>query len=91
MKTFKLFFGITLLSFLTSNAQITKGNWMVGVMPVFQTKKYIIKTLVTIKEEQLKLKLQQMLAILLLKNFKEVPELAMNISPEKEMKWEYQI
>ncbi len=30
MKTFKLFFGITLLSFLTSNAQITKGNWMVG-------------------------------------------------------------
>jgi hypothetical protein len=30
MKTFKLFFGITLLSFLTSNAQITKGNCMVG-------------------------------------------------------------
>lgn len=30
MKTIKLFFAITLLSFLTSNAQITEGNWMVG-------------------------------------------------------------
>ena len=30
MKTIHLFFSITLLSFLTSNAQITKGNWMVG-------------------------------------------------------------
>jgi hypothetical protein len=30
MKTTKLFFILTLFSFLTSNAQITKGNWMVG-------------------------------------------------------------
>lgn len=30
MKTFKLFMAIALLSFLTSNAQITKGNWMFG-------------------------------------------------------------
>jgi hypothetical protein len=30
MKTIKLILSITLLSFLTSNAQITKGNWMVG-------------------------------------------------------------
>ena len=30
MKTFKLFIGFTILSFLTSNAQITKGNWMMG-------------------------------------------------------------
>jgi hypothetical protein len=30
MKTTKLFVTITILSFLTSNAQITKGNWMVG-------------------------------------------------------------
>ena len=30
MKTIKLFIAITLLSFVTSNAQITKGNWMVG-------------------------------------------------------------
>ena len=30
MKTIKLIFTLTLFSFLTSNAQITKGNWMVG-------------------------------------------------------------
>ena len=30
MKTIKLFIAITLLSFITSNAQITKGNWMIG-------------------------------------------------------------
>ena len=30
MKTMHLFFSITLFFFLTSNAQITKGNWMVG-------------------------------------------------------------
>lgn len=30
MKTFKLFIAIALLSFVTSNAQITKGNWLVG-------------------------------------------------------------
>lgn len=30
MKTIKIFFAITLLSFFTSNAQITEGNWMVG-------------------------------------------------------------
>lgn len=30
MKTIKLFITITLLTFVTSNAQITKGNWMVG-------------------------------------------------------------
>lgn len=30
MKTFKLLLITTLLSFVTSNAQITKGNWMVG-------------------------------------------------------------
>lgn len=38
MKTFKIFFGITLLSFLTSNAQITKGNWMVGGSSSFSNK-----------------------------------------------------
>ncbi|CAM3855031.1 Outer membrane protein beta-barrel domain-containing protein [Flavobacterium gelidilacus] len=30
MKAFKLLFNIILFSFLTTNAQITKGNWMVG-------------------------------------------------------------
>mgnify|MGYP003611468686 CR=1 FL=1 len=30
MKTSKLFIAIVLLSFVTSNAQITKGNWMMG-------------------------------------------------------------
>ena len=30
MKTIKLFIAIALLSFTTSNAQITKGNWMTG-------------------------------------------------------------
>jgi len=30
MKTIQLIFALSLLSFLTSNAQITKGNWMVG-------------------------------------------------------------
>ena len=30
MKTFKLLIAIALLSFVNSNAQITKGNWMVG-------------------------------------------------------------
>ena len=30
MKTSKLIFALALFSFLTSNAQITKGNWMVG-------------------------------------------------------------
>ena len=30
MKTIQLFITIALLSFLTTNAQITKGNWMVG-------------------------------------------------------------
>ena len=30
MKTIKLFLALSLLSFLTSNAQITRGNWMVG-------------------------------------------------------------
>lgn len=30
MKTFKLLIAITLLNFATSNAQITKGNWLVG-------------------------------------------------------------
>ena len=30
MKTIKLFLALSLLLFITSNAQITKGNWMVG-------------------------------------------------------------
>lgn len=30
MKTIQLFIAFSLLSFLTTNAQITKGNWMVG-------------------------------------------------------------
>ncbi len=30
MKTIKIILTITLFSFLTSNAQITKGNWMMG-------------------------------------------------------------
>lgn len=38
MKTIKLFFTITFLSFLTSNAQITKGNWMMGGNGSFSNK-----------------------------------------------------
>jgi len=38
MKTIKLIFTITFLSFLTSNAQITKGNWMVGGNASFSNK-----------------------------------------------------
>ena len=30
MKTSKLLIAIALLSFVTSNAQITKGNWLMG-------------------------------------------------------------
>ena len=40
MKTIHLFFSITLFFFLTSNAQITKGNWMVGGNISFQYDKY---------------------------------------------------
>ena len=39
MKTIQLFITISLLSFLTTNAQITKGNWMVGGNINFQYNK----------------------------------------------------
>jgi hypothetical protein len=38
MKTIQLIFTLTLFSFLTSNAQITKGNWMVGGNASFSNK-----------------------------------------------------
>jgi hypothetical protein len=40
MKTFKLFIIATLVFTATSNAQITKGNWMVGGSGSFSSKKY---------------------------------------------------
>ena len=39
MKTIKLIFTLSLFSFLTSNAQITKGNWMVGGSASFKSYK----------------------------------------------------
>lgn len=41
MKTIKLFLALSLLITLTTNAQITKGNWMVGGSGDFSTKKLV--------------------------------------------------
>jgi hypothetical protein len=43
MKTIKIFFAITLLSFFTSNAQITEGNWMVGGNGLFSSNQEFFK------------------------------------------------
>ena len=40
MKTLTLFFFIVFATLLTANAQITKGNWMVGGDVYFATKKF---------------------------------------------------
>lgn len=42
MKTINFILVITLFSFFTTNAQITKGNWMVGGNGSFQILKVII-------------------------------------------------
>ncbi len=44
MKTIKLLLAITLLFTISTNAQITKGNWMVGGNASFSYSKYEAKT-----------------------------------------------